>query len=81
MSTAERTEVIRGTENVIDTVLKFTSNAKIKIDACLDYTRPALVIEIEPIGKSLILHRVIEDDYIRRGGILLRKSPLTTPFS
>jgi len=71
MSTAERTEVIRGTENVIDTVLKFASNAKIKIDACLDYTRPALVIEIEPIGKSFA--------DVKRRGILVRALTEITP--
>jgi two-component system, OmpR family, sensor histidine kinase VicK len=49
---SERTEIIRGSENVIDAVLRFASNTKTKIDACLDYTRPALAIEIEPISKS-----------------------------
>jgi hypothetical protein len=50
---SERTEIIRGRENVIDAGLKFISNAKTKIDACLDYTRPALAVDIESIGKSL----------------------------
>jgi two-component system, OmpR family, sensor histidine kinase VicK len=49
---SERTEIIRGSENVIDAVLRFASNTKTKIDACLDYTRPALATEIEPISKS-----------------------------
>src|ERR1700739_3873844 len=49
----ERTEIIRGTENVIDAGLKFISNAKTKIDACVDYPRPALAIDIESISKSL----------------------------
>ena len=49
---SERTEIIRGSENVIDAVLRFASNTTTKIDACLDYTRPALAIEIEPISKS-----------------------------
>jgi two-component system, OmpR family, sensor histidine kinase VicK len=46
---SERTEIIRGSENVIDAVLRFASNTKTKFDACLDYTRPALVVAI---GKS-----------------------------
>jgi two-component system, OmpR family, sensor histidine kinase VicK len=50
---SERTEIIRGRENVIDAGLKFISNAKTKIDSCLDYTRPALAIDIESISKSL----------------------------
>ena len=49
---SERTEIIRGSENVINAALRFASNTKSKIDACLDYTRPALAIEIEPIIKS-----------------------------
>ena len=50
---SERTEIIRGSDNVIDVVLKFASNTKTKIDACVDNTRPALAIDIESISKSL----------------------------
>ena len=50
---SERTEIIRGRENVIDAGLKFISSAKTKIDACVDYTRPALAFDIESISKSL----------------------------
>jgi two-component system sensor histidine kinase VicK len=50
---SERTEIIRGSENVVDAGLKFISNAKTKIDACVDYTRPALALDIESISKSL----------------------------
>ena len=31
---------------------EFASNTKIKIDACVDHTRPALAIEIDKMGKS-----------------------------
>ena len=41
-----------GGKNVLAAVLKFGSNTKIKIDVCIDYTRPALAIEIEKIDKS-----------------------------
>ncbi len=50
---SERTEIVRGSENVIDAGLKFISNAKARIDACLDYTRPALAVDIKSISKSL----------------------------
>jgi two-component system sensor histidine kinase VicK len=50
---SERTEIIRGSENVIDAGLKFASNAKTEIDACMDYSRPALAFDIESISKSL----------------------------
>ena len=50
---SERTEIIRGSQNVIDAGLKFISNTKTKLDACVDYTRPALAVDIESISKSL----------------------------
>jgi len=50
---SERTEIIRGRENVRDAGLKFISNAKTKIDACVDNTRPALALDIGSISKSL----------------------------
>jgi two-component system sensor histidine kinase VicK len=37
---------------VIDTALQFTSNAGIKIDACVDHTRPSLIIEIKRLKKA-----------------------------
>ena len=48
----ERTEVIRGIESVIGTELHFFSKAKTRIDTCMDSTRPALAVRIEPIRKS-----------------------------
>jgi two-component system, OmpR family, sensor histidine kinase VicK len=50
---SERTEIIRGSENVVDAGLKFASNVKTKIDTCMDYSRPALAFDIESISKSL----------------------------
>jgi two-component system sensor histidine kinase VicK len=50
----ERTEVLHGEQNVVNTVLRFVSNAKSRIDACIDYTRPSLTIEIEEIKKVFL---------------------------
>jgi len=50
----EKTEVLYGSENVIGAELLFFSEAKSRIDTCMDYTRPALAVEIEPIRKSFI---------------------------
>jgi two-component system sensor histidine kinase VicK len=47
-----RTEVLHGEQNVVNTVLRFASNAKNTIDACVDYTRPSLVVEIERLRKA-----------------------------
>src|ERR687887_780571 len=51
---SERTEVLHGEQNVVDTVLRFTSKAKSRIDACVDYTRPSLAVEIEELRKAFI---------------------------
>jgi len=48
---SERPQIIRGSEKVIDA--GNLSNVKTKIDACVDYTRPALTIDIESISKYL----------------------------
>ncbi|HMH10354.1 MAG TPA: hypothetical protein VK553_06565, partial [Candidatus Nitrosopolaris rasttigaisensis] len=51
---SERTEVFHGKQNVINRVLQFTSNAKSRIDACVDYSRPSLAIEIEQLKKAFL---------------------------
>ncbi len=50
----ERTEVLYGTDNVINNELHFFSEAKTRIDTCMDYSRPALAIGIEAIRKSFV---------------------------
>jgi signal transduction histidine kinase len=50
----ERTEVLHGKQNVLDTVIQFTSKTKSKIDACVDNTRPSLVIGIEQLRKAFV---------------------------
>jgi hypothetical protein len=44
---SEKTEVIRGRENVINAVEKFAANENSRIDICLDQTRPALMVAIK----------------------------------
>jgi signal transduction histidine kinase len=51
---SEKTEVLHGEQNVIDTVLQFTFKAKNRIDACVDNTRPSLTIEIEELRKAFL---------------------------
>jgi two-component system sensor histidine kinase VicK len=50
----ERTEVLEDEQNVVNTVLRFTSNTKIRIDACIDYSRPSLAIEIGDLKKAFL---------------------------
>jgi len=63
---SEKTEIIRGRENVLKAVVKFATNAKSRIDVCLDQTRPALMVAIE-IGPTSELFADI-----KRRGIHLR---------
>ena len=51
---AERTEAYYGVENVIDAETRFFLNAKRRIDACMNYTRPALAVRTESIKKSFV---------------------------
>jgi hypothetical protein len=50
----EITEIINGDNNVLDTVLNFVYEANSRIDACVDYTRPALAMNIEKINDSIL---------------------------
>ncbi|MGB7956807.1 MAG: hypothetical protein WCF23_22770, partial [Candidatus Nitrosopolaris sp.] len=49
-----RTEVVQGTQNVIDTELQFFCKALTKVDTYMNYTRPALAIAIDPIRKAFL---------------------------
>lgn len=51
----EITKIINGDKNVFEAVSRFISTADIRIDACVDQTRPALGINIEPI-RALVLN-------------------------
>src|SRR5919199_1480623 len=50
----QKTEILHGEQNVVNTVLQFTSKAKSTIDACVDYTRPSLAVEIEELRKAFL---------------------------
>jgi two-component system sensor histidine kinase VicK len=50
----EKTEVVYGTSNVLNTEIQFFSSARLKVDTCMDYTRPSLALGIESIRKSFL---------------------------
>ena len=50
----EKTRVYYGSKKVIETELRFFSNATRNIDTCMNYTRPLLAIRTESIKKSFI---------------------------
>ena len=49
---SEKTKILYGSDKVINTALQFTSNASNKIDACVDHTRPSLIVEIKRLKKA-----------------------------
>jgi signal transduction histidine kinase len=51
---SEKTEVVYGTSNVLNAEIQFFSNARLKVDICMDYTRPSLALRIESIRKSFL---------------------------
>jgi hypothetical protein len=51
---SEKTEIVYGTSNVLNAEIQFFSNATLKVDTCMDYTRPSLALGIESIRKSFL---------------------------
>jgi two-component system sensor histidine kinase VicK len=56
-STAEGTKVFYGIENVMNTVLQFLYQSINVIDACVDYTRPSLAVDILVLKKAFLAAR------------------------
>jgi hypothetical protein len=52
---SERNELVYGEENVVNEELQCFSNSKIRIDTCMDNSRPSLAIGIEPIKDSFLM--------------------------
>jgi len=50
----EKTEVVYGTSNVLNTEIQSFSNARVKVDTCMDYTCPSLTLGIKSIRKSFL---------------------------
>jgi signal transduction histidine kinase len=49
-----RTEVLHGEQNVVTTFLQFASKANNRIDACIDYTRPSLVVNFDKLRNAFL---------------------------
>jgi two-component system, OmpR family, sensor histidine kinase VicK len=50
----EGTEVFYGVDKVMNTLLQFLSKTHGKIDACVDYTRPSLAIDIQILREAFL---------------------------
>jgi two-component system, OmpR family, sensor histidine kinase VicK len=51
---SEKTEVVYGTLNVLNAEIQFLSNARLKVDTCMDYRLPSLALRIESKRKSFL---------------------------
>src|SRR5689334_20470481 len=60
----EVTRVFYGVENVVNVVLQFLTQANNKIDACVDQTRPSLIIDIDILKQAFVV--------VKKRGIKLR---------
>src|SRR5215510_1225738 len=49
-----RTELVHGSENVVDFLVDLMHKAKLRIDVCVDHTRPGFAIEIRRLMDALI---------------------------
>ena len=49
-----RSEVLQGTQNVIDTEVQFFSKAQTRADTYMNNTRPPLAIGLDPIRKAFL---------------------------
>jgi hypothetical protein len=47
ITSAKESKAFHGGQNVVRTVLRFISNTKSRIDACLDHTRPSFSGEVK----------------------------------
>lgn len=50
----EGTEVFYGVDTVMNTILQFLYQSRGKIDACVDYTRPSLAIDIAVLKRAFL---------------------------
>ena len=49
-----RTDLVHGSENVADFLVQFMHKAKLRIDVCVDHTRPGLCMEIRRLMDAFI---------------------------
>ncbi|HET6800121.1 MAG TPA: ATP-binding protein [Nitrososphaeraceae archaeon] len=50
----QKTSIYYKPYNVINTVIEFIDNSSSRIDACVDYTRPSLIVEIAALKKAFV---------------------------
>jgi two-component system sensor histidine kinase VicK len=53
-SKIHRTDLVHGSENIVDLLVQFMHKATLRIDVCVDHTRPGLAIEIRRLMDAFI---------------------------
>lgn len=48
-----QTDIIHGSENLVDTLVQFMYRAQVRIDVCVDNMRPGLAVEIRRLKDTL----------------------------
>jgi two-component system, OmpR family, sensor histidine kinase VicK len=49
-----KTEIVHGSDNVLDCLVQFMHNAELRIDVCVDHTRPGLAMGITQLRDAFI---------------------------
>ena len=54
MKNTQKTSIYYNSYNVVNTVIEFGGKANNRIDACVNYSRPSLVIDIAALKKAFV---------------------------
>ena len=54
MKNTQKTSIYYNSYNVVNTVIEFGDKANNRIDACVNYSRPSLVIDIKALKKAFV---------------------------
>ena len=53
MKNTQKTSIYYNSYNVVNTVIEFADKANNRIDACVDYSRPSLAVDIVVIEEGV----------------------------
>ena len=54
MKNTQKTSIYYNSYNVVNTVIEFADKANNRIDACVDYSRPSLAVDIVALKKAFV---------------------------
>jgi light-regulated signal transduction histidine kinase (bacteriophytochrome) len=59
ISRSEKTEIVYGSSNVLNAEIQFFSNARLKVDTCMEHTRQSLTKSTTGTGLGLFISKSI----------------------